>query len=334
VSSRTSAETEQTGSRARALIRGAWIAVAVLVAIVALGIGAERVTASASICNVCHEMKPAVASWRVSGHTQVGCPECHETPRPWYRFPETLAERSAMLRRDIAAHYAGADGDTITPSAAAVVAIPDETCTQCHDPGRTITMRFGTLIDHREHAERNGSCVSCHLWTAHPDPEAERPLLMMRQCFACHGRSAGAKAPGTCDACHPPSFEKRPVSHAPANWATTHGEPAKSDPGHCLMCHEQSACDSCHGLEMPHPTTWADGETGHGVVASEGRATCTKCHEGGLGFCSMCHHPGYDASTGPWVAQHSSAVQERGALFCIECHGPVYCVECHTRSAS
>jgi nitrate/TMAO reductase-like tetraheme cytochrome c subunit len=320
-------------TRLHAVLRVAWIALATLAAIVALGVAIDRVSASPELCAACHEMKPAVAAWKTSSHTRVACAACHETPRPWYQLPVTLWHRGAMLGRDLGAHISGSAESTAAATKTHIT-IPDDTCLACHDPDREVTMRYGTLIDHTEHAARNKSCVSCHLWTAHPGPDAERPLLLMRQCFACHGRTAGSKAPGTCDVCHPTSFDKRPATHGLSTWATTHGKPAKADRPQCLMCHEEAACRTCHGVEMPHPSGWTDGATGHSRVADEGRQTCAKCHAGGLAFCSMCHHEGYDARTGPWVAQHPSAVEKRGAASCIECHGPLYCVKCHTRTES
>lgn len=317
--------------RQHAVLRAAWIAVAVIAAIGALGAGLAYVTASPAVCAACHDMRPKVETWRTSAHNQVGCPACHEDPRRWYEFPQTLAVRSVMLGRDVKAHLAGAEATAAVPYDAAS-AIPDYRCDACHDPSREVTMRYGTLIDHKEHAKRNRSCVSCHLWTAHPDPEVERPLLMMEMCFGCHGRAADADAPGTCDVCHPPTFEERPESHAPSDWKDVHGKDAnKVGQPQCLMCHDDTYCLDCHGVEMPHPAGWEAGATGHGPIAIEGRDVCARCHEQGLDFCSMCHHEGYDPTKGPWAKQHPDTADERGTAFCLtECHAPTYCVYCHT----
>jgi len=315
-------------AKTHAIIRGVWIAVIVVIATVAIGLLTTRVTASPVVCGSCHEMSAKVDTWRTSPHAQVGCPDCHEDPRPWYRFPETLAVRSAMLTRDVQDHFT--DTEQAAASAEATSSIPDSRCLECHDPSREVTMRFGTLIDHDEHAERNGSCVSCHLWTGHPDPEAEKALLLMEQCFNCHGREETAQAPGTCDVCHPSDFEKRPLSHQPADWQDGHGELAKADESLCLMCHEESMCLDCHGVEMPHPEGWDEGASNHGPVAKQNRETCVQCHPRDPDFCTMCHHEGFVTEEGPWVDQHPELVTERGAAFCIDCHLPQYCYDCHT----
>lgn len=306
--------------------RIALVAVAVVLGVPLLGLGATWVSGQPAVCGACHAMSPALATWEESGHTKVSCPDCHETPRPWYEFAATLAERAGMMSRDIRLQLAGKD----TAAAVPHVTIPDSVCLQCHDPSRQVTMRFGTLIRHEEHAKRNRSCVSCHRYTAHPVPGAEKPLLLMQQCFDCHGRATGAKAPGTCDVCHPKSFALRPESHGAPGWLSVHGKLALAGSQQCLMCHEQKVCTDCHGLAMPHPTGWAQGKSGHGVAAARDRALCSKCHTQKPDLCSMCHHKDFEPSKGPWVGQHPAAVDKRGAAFCFECHNPVTCVYCHT----
>lgn len=311
-------------------LRAVWTAVAMLVAISALAFGTVRVTASPRLCSSCHEMRPKVDAWRTSGHAQVGCPSCHQTPRPWYQFPQTLAERGQLLSRDVRAHFGGVREFAATSATTSSV-IPDSTCLHCHDPVREVTMRYGTLIDHNEHAERNGSCVSCHLWTAHPRPGSEKPLLLMEQCFSCHGNPRSPDASADCGVCHPPSFDKRPVSHAAAQWnKAEHGATATRDRQQCVMCHKDEYCRDCHGLEMPHPAGWEKGKTGHGPLGTRDHRVCDTCHPKSPDFCSMCHHEGYEPRHGPWIDQHPLLVERRGTAFCMECHVPTHCVDCHT----
>lgn len=322
--------------RSKRLIRIVGIVAASIVGLLLLGVVLDQLTASPQVCGSCHEMAPAVDAWRESAHAQVGCPECHEKPRPWYQLPQRLASRSAMLGADYALHFSKRAGlDASRESSETTVSVPDSTCLECHDESRQVTNRLGTLIDHREHAKRNGSCVSCHLWTAHPPPGEEKPLLMMKQCFACHGRTPGAKAPGDCDVCHSPSFSLRPESHRTAKWKRQHGEAALAKKQPCQICHDQEYCDSCHGLEMPHPAGWEKGSPpDHSRNAKLNRTTCTNCHTEKPDFCSMCHHKGWKPATGPWVEQHPELVEQRGAAYCFDCHGPDYCVKCHTKQVT
>ncbi|TLM77451.1 MAG: hypothetical protein FDZ70_05515 [Actinobacteria bacterium] len=326
----------QPGARMRTVVRRAWTAVAVVAAVIALSVAADLVTASPAVCGACHEMQPALETWRTSGHSKVGCPDCHEDPRPWYRFPETLGVRGAMLTRDFNAHFARADAGTSAVSVLPTSTIPVSRCEGCHDPSRKVSMKFGTLIDHTDHAKRNGDCLSCHLWTAHPEPGTDKPLLMMRQCFDCHGRAKTSAAPGTCETCHPASFELVPPTHAPKDWKAgrVHGVPARKDRTNCTMCHEESFCFDCHRIEMPHPAGWNAGRTAHGPVAKADRGVCRTCHTEGLVFCSMCHHEGYRPAEGTWAEQHPKVVGGKGSAYCFDCHAPTSCTACHTSAAA
>jgi len=315
-------------SRTKTLIVAGVLIVIVLVLLFA---AAGRVVYSARTCSLCHEMQPAVASWRVSPHAQTACYSCHGTPRPWYGAPLSIVEGLTLLGGDVRAHWASRPSAETTGSRVATAApIPDSTCLQCHDPSRQITSRYGLVIKHAEHAKRNKSCVSCHRWVAHPDKEASQATLMMAQCFNCHGKPEQPKASGECVVCHVKDMDLKPPTHKTGKWQTAHGQVAKADRQQCVMCHRQEFCNNCHGVEMPHPLGWARGASGHAAVAAKNKAVCAQCHKGSANLCTMCHHQGYDAQKGPWVKQHFVTVRETGAAFCFKCHDATYCVRCHT----
>ena len=321
--------TDQPAPSARR--RWPWIVAAALVGLVLITTGFAYGAASPAVCATCHEMEPHVEAWRVSGHSKVGCVSCHETPREWYQFPQTLGSRAALLARDVGLHLTSNGEPTSAPHEEMSSDIPDSTCLGCHVSEREITMRYGTLIDHEEHAKRNDSCVSCHRWTGHPDPEVERPLLMMSQCFECHGRTAEAEAPGTCDICHPAEFALTPASHdLESEWTTGHGTAATEETQDCAMCHDEAVCTSCHGLAMPHPAAWNDGDSTHGAASESDPEVCVQCHPQVDEFCVGCHHEGFDPAEGPWIDLHQFAAGEQGTASCLECHEPTHCVSCHT----
>ena len=331
---RASSGMREPRSRMHIVIRRAWITVGVVAAILGLGYGAERVTASPEWCDNCHQISLKAADWSTSPHTQVECPACHETPRPWYRFPETLAVRATMLGRNFILHVTRGAESTVSPHGGGDLVIPDTTCEQCHDPSRVVTALEGTYIDHNEHAERNDTCISCHLWTAHPDPAADWTLLLMEQCFDCHGRSETAQAAGTCETCHPDTFDLVPRSHDPSDWRTNHGTYAEDERLQCTICHEDDFCGDCHGVDMPHPAEWASGRSVHGEYSRGDRQTCATCHDDTPDFCTVCHHETYSATEGTWIAQHPATARREGASACMECHAPDSCVDCHTGRVS
>jgi nitrate/TMAO reductase-like tetraheme cytochrome c subunit len=317
------------GGRARVIL----IVVLVFVGLVLLF---DVVTASPRLCGSCHEMQPRTESWQQSSHVSVDCVQCHQTPRPWYAYPVTLADRAKLLARDVSAHVSGDFDDPVDGPIEGVPPMADEVCLQCHDANRKATSGFRIKIDHVEHAKRNGSCVSCHVRTAHPVESLGTPLTLMSQCFTCHGTEEQPEASAACFLCHPRDYELIPESHTDNAWTPTqHADAAVTDRKQCDMCHQPQFCDSCHGLEMPHPDDWAKGAEGHAVVAEQDRAVCTTCHTEKPDLCSMCHHKdSFDPTKGTWIQQHFIEVERQGSDYCMECHLATYCVRCHVSWAT
>jgi len=311
----------------------AWVRMAglILVGVLALGFAVDTVTSSPRICGSCHEMTARVASWGRSAHGGIACVTCHQTPRPWFALPLRLADRTRLLARDVARHASGDYPDQIDYRVSGAAPMSDDVCLQCHDPKRKATSGFRIIIDHVAHAKRNGSCVSCHVRTAHPVDTRGAALSLMSACFTCHGTARTPKASGRCDLCHPSDYELKPASHKVATWKNGHGKVALADLKQCELCHAKSTCDACHGIEMPHPMGWSKGRPGHGDAAKKDRTVCAKCHAGTPDMCAMCHHDAYVPAKGTWREQHASDVRKRGAAFCFECHADQDCVRCHMK---
>lgn len=304
--------------------------IVVLLLIVVFSVALDVVTALPGICSSCHEMESRVESWKESGHSRVACVDCHLKPTAWYELPERLLDRGRLLGRDAVRHLAGGYEDPVGGTDSDGLLLPDEICLECHDANRKATTGFRILIEHAEHAERNGSCASCHVRTAHPTEMRGDALSLMTQCFTCHGLAKEADASGDCAVCHPADYELRPASHVDASWTTRHGAVSLADPQQCTLCHTAGSCAECHGLEMPHPAGWASSTPGHVSVAESSRALCERCHGQQADMCSVCHHPGYNPAQGNWVSQHPLDVTRRGTTTCTGCHTRTFCVACHT----
>lgn len=316
----------------RASRRMLLIAAGAVIALVALAVVADVVTASPKLCGSCHAMQTRAASWAQSPHETVECVACHEPPRAFYGSPAGLAQRAKLLSRDIGWQLNGRPAKAQPVSAGGVehFIVEDENCLRCHDPNRQATSGFRILIDHAEHAKRNGSCISCHVNTGHPRGTGSA-ISLMERCFTCHGTPEQPKASAKCSACHPKGYELRPASHKKTSWRSGHGRVALSAPEQCTLCHTKASCTTCHGVTMPHPKGWAKGRTGHAVYAKRDRAVCARCHTEKPDLCSMCHHKGYDPAKGTWVKQHYVKVREGGTSFCLDCHSPVFCADCHVK---
>ena len=306
------------------------ITLGVVLGVIALSALALQVSSSPRLCTSCHEMRPRAASWGRSAHSEVDCVTCHAGPYEWYQVPQALFARGRLLARCTVAHVSGDYEDPVDSRPAGVPPMQDEVCLHCHDVNRQSTSGFRILIDHPEHAKRNGSCVSCHVRTAHPLPSRSKALSLMTQCYTCHGTTRYPEASRECNVCHPPDYEPLPESHAAKTWARSHGKTSQSDPQQCPMCHKKSFCTDCHGVQMPHPAGW---DKGHAPTAERDRQICTRCHLDKPDLCSMCHHKGWEPEKGPWIEQHPLMVAQRGTAFCMGCHEATFCTACHVRRA-
>lgn len=320
----------RAGSLVRRVPLAVRIAVLVLVGLAFAAIAFDSATSSPRTCGACHEMSARVSSWSESAHNSVPCVRCHQEPTAWYELWPRVRDRAELLYKDVRVHFEGGFADPVDGPTGYSTPVSDDVCLDCHDPNRKATSGYRITIDHVEHAKRNGSCVSCHVRTAHPQSTRGTALSLMSQCYTCHGTPKYPEASTECATCHPSGFEHRPSSHVATGWESDHGDLSQSDEGLCLMCHQPAYCDSCHGVEMPHPAGWAGDPAGHPAVAQEDPRLCDRCHGGGPDLCSMCHHVSYDPVQGPWVDQHDLEVKQEGSDYCAKCHTRAYCSYCHT----
>lgn len=172
-------------------------------------------------------------------------------------------------------------------------------------------------------------CAACHVANTHEPDKINRPTMVT--CYQCHTLEEDARAPGECTLCHPADMEPEPETHLAANWTSElHAEAAKTNPFDCATCHQQQFCNSCHGLELPHPDGFE--EQAHPQLFFEDPALCDTCHPRDplveRDECDTCHHPqGPNDST--WIAWHPNVVQDRGAETCFQCHATDTCRTCH-----
>lgn len=213
-------------------------------------------------------------------------------------------------------------------------------CANCHDRlDRELDWRRDRklIFNHPAHFARGIRCAACH--QEFPHKPGRIVHVAVETCFTCHGTSHGPQgllAPTGCDVCHTADIAPITPDHAQEIWVKLSGEglalhstDAKENRLYCKMCHEQSYCDSCHRMEIPHPAGWVPG--GHPSVAATEREACTMCHEQQK-FCDECHHVDY-ASLPDWKTQHKRFPLVDGADSCFKCHQPTYCSACHVATS-
>jgi len=142
-------------------------------------------TSTPQFCASCHEIKPAVVTWRSSTHTNnasgvvVDCMDCH-LPAPQDTFDFFFAKTTHGLK-DVVAHFAGKEYDRQKMREAAYEAFDNDQCQKCHRNLLHMPTQRGAMLAHRAVVyARPGyekKCVDCHYDLVH----SERGLVMYRQ---------------------------------------------------------------------------------------------------------------------------------------------------------
>ncbi|KAF0208875.1 MAG: putative cytochrome c-type [Actinobacteria bacterium] len=188
-----------------------------------------------------------------------------------------------------------------------------------------------------------GTCSACHpanfkLKPANHEAKDFYPKGHARLAAAKVDRATG-KPVQTTDAASEATGAAEGAAEGTATETAVEGEGlnllAVSAIDYCSTCHVvDTFCSGCHGLEMPHPASFAKN---HGADGKAKPKVCANCHaksKGSTGteFCNACHHKQGDPNK-PWIPQHFVAVRETGAQACFECHAPTSCAKCHVRAA-
>lgn len=322
-----------------------------------LAFGAIGLTQSPSasfVCESCHEMKPEIATWKVSGHSKIACINCHTDIGPTHFFQMIHFTKKYYLPIQVK-----------TP-------VSNQVCENCHSQNRTVTPRGDLIVPHQKHEEQGLDCTTCHIGVAHGgiaerqetiDGEFNRwddvtgrqnmswqyKTMNMTECLNCHKDRNG---PQDCEACH--SRIVPPPSHQTKEWVEKgiHGQEAFKDLKSCDECHSYSMnlvrvpnddkvisyarsnsfCVSCHANKPPSHN---EKPFLHGNKALEDQRVCLVCHEktttkkanvATKTVCISCHkqkhsnprfHP---VPIQPGVGPSAS---------CYKCHSQNKCSKCH-----
>lgn len=213
-------------------------------------------------------------------------------------------------------------------------------CANCHDRlDRELDWRTERklIFNHPVHFAQGIRCAACH--QEFPHKPGRIIHVSVETCFTCHGTVHGPQgtlAPASCDTCHTAGIAPVTVDHKQEAWVSfegeglaLHGRAAIERRLYCKMCHEQSFCDSCHKVEIPHPEGWL--QTGHQTEAPKERDACVMCHDDRQ-FCNSCHHASYDP-VNDWALQHKQVPLRDGAETCFECHEQTFCADCHVATS-
>ncbi|MHB9002733.1 MAG: NapC/NirT family cytochrome c [Coriobacteriia bacterium] len=268
------------------------------------------------VCMSCHADTPPEFQARIHfDHESVECAGCHA--------PQVLAGRVVLaiqLLGDVdASFFGGAPG--VAKYAGA------DTCLSCH-PGINQTVVGARIrVSHREFAfDRTYRCIDCHSSVGHGPTGSLGDRPRMSLCLRCHN---GNVASSECDVCHVGDV-------AGANGISILDYPRieLGPVATCRGCHSLAACNECHGLELPHPANFAEGEE-HGPLAAFGRRElCNRCHVS-TDCAVACHSGASDPSAAhvkTWRTDHARNSSRETQRQCRECHNKANfrCNMCHS----
>lgn len=166
-------------------------------------VGLWEVSTSPLLCNSCHIMKPYVAAWRTSKHSNVTCVQCHYPPgfrdKVWIKY-QALAQVVKWA--------------TQTYSSKPFAEVEDASClrSECHShrllEGKVVFKR-NIVFDHKPHLQqvrrgRQLRCTSCHSQIV----VGTHIEVTESSCFLCHFKGLKTarelKPLGGCPGCHRP----------------------------------------------------------------------------------------------------------------------------------
>ncbi len=266
-------------------------------------------------CAACHATHAAIASWRAGAHARVGCYGCHA--------PEGV----------FGAWQAGAQGVASLLSDAPRQPASDAQCIRCHGAiAEGVLEARGIRVRHREVIDAGGACLACHPGVGHeasavatlaaPVSQSVVVRPVMSRCLHCHD---GATAAAECGSCH--------VGGKPSDSVSTRIQMGVTPaPVTCEGCHSaktERSCVACHGLVLPHPTSFL-GE--HAGVSYSDPSLCAKCHETARAIrqdACACHaDANLHGTYSRWFPIHGVAASANGRGGC-RCHSAAFCGFCH-----
>lgn len=268
------------------------------------------------VCMSCHASAPKDPQPFVRAeHQAVACARCHA--------PGVVAGRvvlAVQMMSDVDAHlFGGAPGVARYAGA--------QTCLSCHSAIEETFVGDRIRVSHLEFAfDRTFRCIDCHSSVGHGATGSPSDRPRMSLCLRCHN---GSVASSECQVCHVGDV-------AGANGVSILDYP-RVELGPvttCRGCHSVESCNECHGLELPHPTNFVEGEV-HGPLAAFGRrAVCNRCHDSA--DCAVACHIGAsdpsDAHAKTWRTDHGNSGSVATQRQCRQCHNKANfrCNMCHS----
>ncbi len=140
-------------------------------------------TSTPEFCGSCHEIKPAVAAWRTSTHTNnaqgvvADCMDCH-LPAP-HNTVDFFYSKTYHGVKDVVSHFTGGAEtyDRAEMRERAYQSIDNDQCQKCHRNILHMPDKRGAMLAHRTvlyDREQKRKCTDCHRNLVHVDRAMHR----------------------------------------------------------------------------------------------------------------------------------------------------------------
>jgi type II secretory pathway component PulM len=206
--------------------------------------------------------------------------------------------------------------------------VPSSNCLRCHRSIlRDVVTGSGSNVrmSHKEPYEAGMACDYCHARTGHDGTRSPQ----MSSCSECHD---GKQASVECSTCHTSSPSDQSTRNEPQGSESRRIYRAVPiDDNRCYDCHRPAACDSCHGVRVPHTPEFYAGRHAY-YAAWDRKDVCYVCHE--VESCQDCHQS-FAAGSNHYASWEQDHVRSSPTARC-SCHDrrspsrtEPFCTVCH-----
>lgn len=273
------------------------------------------------ICESCHVENVHSLAVGPDPHEGTACVRCHETGNYLAAITIAVPGRVTHIVSKMVSERAA------TPYGY----VASKSCDSCHGPQVAVTMTNpdkAVRISHKEPIDAGAQCTDCHHIRGGiigPDTTGMLP------CLRCHDN---VKASAECSSCHTGDIALAITGRSEPTTETAQRLIPTPD---CGGCHDQTSCDSCHGIRMPHTQefmAYAHAREGVEDLWFNGGRTCAKCHNDESRPCTSCHKAKFLSHGTKFSATHSQG--SGTGIGCDNCHaemsyrpGRNFCELCH-----
>ncbi|MHB9003098.1 MAG: hypothetical protein ACYC6C_03420 [Coriobacteriia bacterium] len=209
--------------------------------------------------------------------------------------------------------------------------VASASCDSCH--GRQVTVTTtnpvkAVRISHKEPLEAGAQCTDCHRVRS---GIVGSDTTGMAPCLRCHDN---IQASAECSSCHTGDIALAITGRSEPTTETAQRLIPTPD---CGGCHDQTTCDSCHGMRLPHSQEfmqYAHARQGVEDLWFNGGRTCAKCHNDENRPCTNCHKAKFLSHGSNFYGTHSQGSST--GIGCDNCHAEMayrpnrnFCELCH-----